>query len=140
MGNRQTNLDEYTFAVDVASGELTQKQIAKKHNISEVHVGEIVRGKSRPHVAEIITELAESSKEHAKARLSLLQDKAVGTVAEAMDGRKPPVALAAAKEVLNRTLGDPSKPELNMNQQQSNQPDDYETYLGWKAEKEGGPK
>ena len=121
MANRKTNIDPYAFALDVVSGELTRSQIAEKWGISDDHVGEIIRGESRDDIGEIIRALGESAKEHARARLAMLQDMAVGTVLSAMLGDAKAVALQAAREVLNRTMGDPSKTDLHLTQSQTNE-------------------
>ncbi|MGB2820026.1 MAG: hypothetical protein WBF17_03535 [Phycisphaerae bacterium] len=100
----QSRLNFLKLAEDVVSGEYTYRQIGRKYGVSSAYVSAVVRGKRCPRVAELIAELDAKTREETARRLARLAGKAVDAIEAAMHGKSTSVALAAAKEVLRRTL------------------------------------
>ena len=93
MPKRRDDFDERAFAADAATGTFTQAELAARHGISRSHVRKITCGTRRPHVREMV------------AQAGLVGD-AVGALEAAMGGDSGTAAVAAAREVLRRTLGE----------------------------------
>ena len=100
----KSKLDFLKLAEDVASGRFTYRQIGERHGIGQSYVCDIVHGRRCPRVAQLIAELDRRNRRRAARRLMRLTGKAVATVSAVMNGKKPGVALSAAKEVLHRAL------------------------------------
>jgi len=90
------------FAFDVACGGLNQAQLAERHGLSPSQVSKLIRGQSRPRIAEMIAEFAADNMRLLKIRLAGLQGKALDTLRAAMEERAEPAAVGAAKYILDR--------------------------------------
>lgn len=106
MAQKRRKLDEDRFVRDYVIGGLTQAQLAAKHRLSSSQVGRLLRGQRRPDLLRRMKEAMAAQNCRTESQLARLQPKAVTTLAKAMQGKASSVALSAAKEVLNRTLGD----------------------------------
>jgi len=126
MAGHAAQLNEWQFAVDAARG-MTQRQLQERHDIGRDTVRRIVRGESRPHVARIVCELRSQPDAHVRLRVAAMQAKAIEVLERALgcvpsstpaggktggenadepaDPEVSRVSLAAAKELLTRTLG-----------------------------------
>jgi transcriptional regulator with XRE-family HTH domain len=108
MPRKRTALDEESFAADSASGLYTQKELAERHGVSESLVGKIARGQRRPEVREMVAAARDQACQRIQDRLTKLMDRAVGVLERAMSGKGSHLAIRAASEVLNRTIGRPA--------------------------------
>ena len=106
MPKRRDDFDERAFAADAAAGAFTQAELAARHGISPSHVGKIMCGTRRPHVREMVAQAREAHLGRARRRLAGLVGEAVGALEAAMGGGSGAAAVAAAREVLRRTLGE----------------------------------
>jgi len=115
MGTPRIHLNERDFAADVALGEMTRKDIAAKHGMSPSYVGDISRGRRRPHVRPLIEQLQSDldlkCKRDARHRLVQLVEPAVSVFHNAMEGDVSTTSLSAAKELLHRILGSDWSPD-----------------------------
>ena len=106
MPKRRDDFDERAFAADAATGTFTQAELAARHGISRSHVRKITCGTRRPHVREMVAQAREAHLGRARLRLAGLVGDAVGALEAAMGGDSGTAAVAAAREVLRRTLGE----------------------------------
>jgi transcriptional regulator with XRE-family HTH domain len=108
MANKKVSLDEAEFAADCALGMYTQEELAARHGVSKSTVGKMISGQRRPEVRKLIAVAREHAAARAKQRVADLLVRAVDVVGELMNSDRPNVALAAAREMLNRGLGRPA--------------------------------
>jgi transcriptional regulator with XRE-family HTH domain len=106
MTAKRKPYDDEELALDVERGDMTREAIAAKHGISRRHLSDLIHGRARPEFARRLARARAELRGDIRRRLRGLQEKAVNTLAGAMDEDKKvsPTALAAAKEVLNRCL------------------------------------
>ena len=127
---------------DIARGELTNAQIAAKHGLSEVMVGQVGRGERRPELQETINAIEEGMLAQARRLGSRLAGVAMGRlgqlVAQNSDAGDE-TKRKAAVDIIKFACGDPSAPQTNINQTQGPPgltPEQYAIV----SEMEGGPK
>ena len=126
MGTQRAQYDEDVLVADLAYGEMTQKAIAEKHGLSEIFVGQLSRGERRPELQAKIEAMTEGMLEQTRRlgkRLAATAMARLGNLvakdSKALDETKR----KASMDILAHALGDPSKPEQNLNVNQSAGPD-----------------
>ena len=116
--------DDDEIVLDMAKGELTQAQIAKKHRLTAMFVSQLLRGERRPELQARIDAACDGFLEQAKRlgkRLAPGAMARLGDLASA-DGKTPAeVKRKAAVDILRYSIGDPSRPEFNVVQHQQQQ-------------------
>lgn len=121
-GKKQAQYDDDEIVMDIARGELTWGQIAAKHGLSEPYVGQIARGEKRPELQARIDSYVEGLANQARRLGKRLASVAMGRLGAlaAKDSKAPAdVQRKAAVDILNHAIGDPSKTEVNVSQQQA---------------------
>ena len=135
MANKKVSLDEAAFAADCALGMYTHEELAAKHGVSASTVGKMVRGQRRPEIGKMIALAREHAAERAKQRVAELLVRAVDVVGGLMNSDRPTVALAAAREMLNRGLGRPVTPTDSAENKALDEMERRELrWLRWRAE------
>ena len=112
----------------IAEGGHTYGQIAAAAGLSESFVGQVVRGETRADLQPKIAATIDGYREQAKAlgaRLAGVAMARLGTLAAADSKAAHETQRKASVDILKFAIGDPSKPETNINQsqQQSAGPD-----------------
>jgi len=138
---KRKDYDDDELVEDIAAHTLTQADIAEKHDLSEVFIGQISRGERREDLQKRIAAVSRGLIEQAKRRGASLADKAMGVLGKLADsaGKDDDVRRKAAVDILKFAMGDPAKPETNITQQQGLPgltPEDYENL----AKMKGGPR
>ena len=110
MGRKRIPLDEDAFVADHLSGLFTIPQLAERYGLSASQVGKILRGERRLDVAEKIEAAIEAARRQAQCHLVTLQRPALWALQRALEGDSITAAIAAAREVLKRTLPEPMPP------------------------------
>jgi transcriptional regulator with XRE-family HTH domain len=108
MSRGRIALDQESFAVDCASGLYTQEELASRHGVSKSLVNKIVSGQRRPEVRDMIDSARQEACQWAEERLTRLIRGAVGVLEAGLMGEGTHVAIRAACEILNRTIGRPA--------------------------------
>ena len=111
MSNHRISLDTDAFVSDYVSGKFTIGQLAERYGISRSLVEKILNGRRRPEVAKMIRQSLSAARRRTRSRLTFVQDKAVETLCRAMDGQNNAAAVAAARDVLTRSLPDAAADE-----------------------------
>ena len=139
MGTPHTDYDEDGLAMDIARGSLTYEELAEKYGLSVVYVGQISRGEARPEIQKKIDAITDGMLKQAKRLGTRLAGTALGRlgVLVAHSSQAPEeVQRKAAVDILKFSMGDPSRPEVNVVQSQSGGPevpDDYDEFCEWKS-------
>lgn len=142
MGTAHNDYDEDGLAMDIAQGQLTYEELAAKYELSVVYVGQISRGEKRPEIKAKVKAIRDGMIEQAKAlgaRLSSVAMARLGKLVAKDSTAVDDVQRKASVDILKFSLGDPSRPEINVNQNQQNAgpelPDDYGDFMEWKSKK-----
>ena len=134
MATQRKSFDHAGFARDSASGLYSRSALAIKYGLSGSMVKKLLAGQRRPEVREMIESARAEARLQVQTRAVELVEEAVGTLARAMRSASDAVALAAAKEVLNRAAGRspwvPAEPERPPEPQEE---DDDSFWRLWKA-------
>jgi len=104
MAAKRIEFDQQAFVLDYVSGRMTLPRLAAKYGISTSLASKIVSGQRRPEVVEMIEEALESDRRQTQHELVRLQRAAMRTLGKAMTGEPTGVSIAAAREVLKRTM------------------------------------
>jgi len=143
MAGPTKQYDDDELVMDIARAELTQAEIGEKHGLAEVTISAIARGERRAELQPRIKAAVQGMIEQARRLGSRLAGaamerlgKMVAEDSKAADG----VQHKAAVDILRFALGDPSRPQVNVNQQQTATPGLTGERLKKLAEIEGGPK
>ena len=108
MPRKRIAIDPVVFIADYIGGKFTVRQLAARHGISESLAGKIIRGERRPELAKLIDKAIEAYGLRIQRRLTALRELAVKRLERAVLHDEGSLGLAAAKEILNRTM--PDKP------------------------------
>lgn len=142
MDKRRKGYSDPELVKDIAGGELTQAQMAEKHGLAEVTIGQIARGERRPLLQAKIRAAVQGMEERARRLGSRLAEVAMARLgalvakdSEASDG----VQHKAAVDILKFALGDPSRPEVSVTQSQQPAPGLTPAILKKIGQVQGGP-
>jgi len=104
---KRKDYDENALVLDIASG-MSDAAAGRRHGLCAGYVRAIRRGAKRRELFLRLERARADTINDVRHRLLMLQSKAVTTLDHAMDAGSETgaTALAAAKEVLNRTLPD----------------------------------
>ena len=117
-GQTRCNYDPQELAIAIARGDKTYSQIGEEFGLSKNQVWGIANGRSRPEIQEQIKVVSRGFLDQARrlgarwARVLLTKHINVGLTNNGEIGRK------CREYVLNQFLGDPSKPQVNVSQNQ----------------------
>lgn len=118
MGTQRAEYDEDELVSDIAYGEMTQKAIAEKHGLSEIYVFQVIHGDRRPELQLKIDAVCQGMLEQAKrlgVRLASTAMARLGHLVAAKSEAPDETQRKASMDILAHALGDPSKPESNVN-------------------------
>ena len=110
MAAKRIPFDQEAFVLDYVSGRMTLGGLAAKHGISPSLASKIVCGRRRPELAVMIEEALDATRRLSDKQLLRLQAAALQTLEKALKGRPTALSVAAAREVLKRTLPDKPPP------------------------------
>ena len=124
---------------------MTYDAIAQKHGITASYVGQLSRGEKCPDVAALIEKTSHGFEVQAKRlgrQLARLAMARLGSLAAADSKVAPETQRKAAVDILAHALGDPSKPEISVQQNSTIPgvaPEDVPAFLAWQTSRKGGP-
>jgi len=134
--------DDDALVLDIAHGTMSQALMAEKYGLSEVMIGQIVRGERRPELQDKIESATRGLIEQSRrlgARLAGVAMGRLGVIVGADSTAPIEVQRKAAVDILKFAHGDPAKPEVNVTQTQSF-PGLDDADLEAIAKRKGGPK
>jgi len=97
-------LDEERFAQDVVSGRLGPAELAARHGVSLMYVSAVLAGRKRRCILRRIEQALACECRSSLWRLVSLQREAIQALENAVKSQPGGTSLAAAKEILNRSL------------------------------------
>ena len=139
---KQKSYDDEALVLDIAQGNLTYEQIAKRHGLSAAFVGEIARGEARAELQQRLGAVTDGLRAQARrigVQLANAAMARLGTLVTTTAKVDADTRRKAAVDILKFAIGDPSKTEVNVKQQQGLpglDADDLEAL----AKRKGGPK
>lgn len=150
MGTANKEYDEEGLVLAIAKATKTYGEIGAEFGLCEAHVGRIARGQVRPELQQAIQDAVEGFRDEARRLAAASARPAIARlmrlIASDPEGAaEADVARKAAVDLLKHAVGDPSKPEQNINQNQSQgsplglSADDLDAFLKFKADRNGGP-
>ncbi len=137
-----------SLCLDIAMGEMAYAEMGVKHGITAHYVGMIARGDKRPELQLTIKACRDGFLEDAKGLASLAAREAMVALrkiatTEVKGVQAKDVQRKACVDILKFSLGDPSKTDVNINNQPGatfgRDPDDEAEFREFQAAKLGGP-
>ena len=139
---KASTYDDDALVLDIANGSQTYAEIAAKHKLSEVFVGQIARGERRPELQAKIDQVTQGFADRARRlgkRLAQVAMARLGNLAAKDSDAPAETQRKAAGDILAHALGDPSKTDITMLQQNTT-PGLSAADLELLAKSRGGPK
>lgn len=120
---KQENYDDDALVMMIAKGNLTYAQIAEEIGLAEITVSKIARGERRPELQPKIKAAVQGFIEEARRLTAKYARSAVARLGKIIANESAmadaDVQRKASVDLLKFSLGDPGKPEVNVNQTQS---------------------
>lgn len=125
MAHGNAKYDDDRLVQLIAEAELSYAAIGADVGLSESMVGRVARGEYRTELQPLITAIREGFADEARRLAARSARGAVATLVELThdSGQPGDVRRKAAGDILSHAIGDPSRTQVNVSQQQAQGPD-----------------